>query len=257
MAERQEANWRGVPAWRVATDDLWVQVCPERGGKVMGVFHVSQGRDFLVPAPLRPPRPLTYGSLWTSYDLCGWDDAFPTVGECGYPGAGRLAGVRLPDHGEVWSREWEDATEQEGGADVVMSVRGMALPYLLRKRLSVVDTTMTLSYELTNEGDEPMPFQWAAYPLFAKRFIGAEDSGDDWAAVVDTDRECWLRLAWDPAEVPWYRRIEAEDYVVLSPTTADGADLESAVAAGRFRSVDPGQTASWWVTLTAGTGSLP
>lgn len=253
MAERREANWRGVPAWRVDAEDLRVLVCPERGAKVMSAFHVSTGRDFLLPAPLRPPRPLTYGSLWTAYDACGWDDAFPTLGECAYPGAGRLAGVRLPDHGEVWSRPWSDHST-DGDAAVALSIQGLALPYLLHKRVAVVDHTLRLDYELLNEGDEAMPFQWAAFPLFARRFIDHEDGGDGWAGFADTERGAWQRLDWDPALVPSLSRHEAEDWIALCPGIGDGADLEAAVDNGSARVVDPGQSFRWWVALTAGCG---
>ncbi len=247
MAERERGDWRGMPAWRVATGDLWVVVCPGWGGKVVSVFHVPTRRECLAPAPLRPPRTPTYGSLWRSYDLFGWDDAFPTMGECAYPGPGRLAGVRLPDHGEVWSRPWDDESAADS-ADVVLAIRGMALPYLLRKRLSVDGSAVTLAYELVNEGDEPMPYQYAAFPLWPR---GAVLSGPGWAAISG------VRLSWDPAALPWYQSIRAEGYVATSPMTADGPDLESAVVAGKALVVEPGATARWTLTAAISTGAPP
>ena len=255
MAERLEATWRGLPAWRIATDELWTIVCPERGGKITSIFHVPEGREWLAPAPLTQVRPLTYGSLYSSYDMCGWDDAFPTFGECDYPGPGRLAGVRLPDHGEVWSREWEDESGPTG--PVVMSIGGVALPYRLRKRVSVEGAALTLDYDLMNEGDEPMPFQWVGHPMLGRRFVGDTASGDGWVTAMEVGRPGWLRVAWNPAEVPARMDLQGSgyvDWVVFGPATSAEPSLEAAVAAGQAPVLPPGQTARWTVTATVGAG---
>ncbi|MDQ1445567.1 MAG: hypothetical protein QOI20_2031, partial [Acidimicrobiaceae bacterium] len=211
-SQRQPATWRGLPAWRVASGQVWVVVCPERGGKITSLFDVKARREWLVPAPIQPLRALTYGSLWSAYEMCGWDDAFPTLGDCAHPGPGRAADVRLPDHGEVWALPWADETDRADAA-VMTSVRGAALRYRLRRKLSVDGPTLRLDYTLDNEGPDPIPFQWAAHPLIGTRpdsevvtpvpvargpgsvpRFAPTDAGLGWATVVDRGSGHWLRL---------------------------------------------------------------
>ena len=277
-SERQPATWRGLPAWRVASNELWAVVCPERGGKIASLFDVRTGREWLVPAPLRPLRPLTYGSLWSAYEMAGWDEVFPTLGECAHPGPGRATGVRLPDHGEVWALPWTDETPADG-AEVVCSVAGAALPYRLRRTLSVDGPALRLDYELANDGVDPLPCQWLAHPLIGVRpdtelLVAGDvdlsgrglrfapmDTTVASAIAVDRDSGAWLRLDWDPVDVRWFAFV-ADDgglnpnpNVVLSPATGWGPDLRTAAGAQAAMTVPPGGAARWSLRATVGATS--
>lgn len=223
-SERQPATWRGLPAWRVASGDVWVVVCPARGAKITSLFDVRGAREWLTTAAPGELRPLTYGALWSAYEMCGWDEVFPTLGECAHPGPGRSTGVRLPDHGEVWSVPWDDETPDDG-AHVVCSVSGVALPYRLRRTVRVDGPTLRLDYELTNTGEDPLPFQWVPHLL-----------------VHGTG----LRLDWDADGLPWTMALNG----LTVPTTADGPDLAAAVEARRARTLAPGATTHWHLTTT-------
>lgn len=252
--EREPTTWRGLRAWRLGGARVQAVVCPERGARITSLLDTATGREWLVPAPLRPLRPLTYGAAWSAYEACGWDELFPTVGECAHPGPGRAAGRRLPDHGEVWSLPWEDETEAAADAAVVASVGGAALPYRLRRRaaLSAAGDGLVLDYSLDNLGDADLPFQWAAHPRLAAGPEAGLASAPGWAVVADPDGPL-LRFEWDRAEVPWCRvASEGEDTVVVMPATADGPSLEAAAAAGRARAVPAGGTAHWRLTATVG-----
>jgi hypothetical protein len=257
-------------------------ICPPRGGRISSLFDPHAGREWLVPAPLRPLRAVTHGSLWSAYEMCGWDDAFPTIGDCAHPGPGRATGVRLPDHGEVWSMAWEDETEavDPGGEAVVLSAVGAALPYRLTRRFMIDGPTVRLDYSLANEGADALPFQWAAYPLVLLRpdsevvtpvpvaagpglRFPAGDEAVEWAAVVDRETGNWLHFSWDAAEVPWFGAVVDDEglnprtNVVLLPTTGGGPDLEAAAVASRVRILEPAATARWTLRATVGSGPLP
>lgn len=250
---REPTAWLARRAWRLAGDRLRVVVCPERGAKIASLLDTATGREWLVPAPLRPLRPLTYGALWSAYECCGWDEVCPTVAECAYPGAGPAAGRRLPDQGEVWALEWTDETGEDDPAAVVVSVMGAALPYRLRRRATVEGDCLALSYTLDNQGPDPLAFQWAPHPLIAADPDAAVYDGPGWAAVVDAGSKAWLRFAWDPAELPWARAV-VEAHTVPLPTTADGDSLEDAVSRGAALVVDTGQSASWTLRAVVGAG---
>jgi galactose mutarotase-like enzyme len=109
-------------------------------------------------------RPFTrpvYGSPFTSWDMSGWDECFPTINACI---GGEHKDIRLPDHGEVWSLPW-DCKERDG--KIVCSVAGERMPYRFNRELALVDDdTVRLSYAVQNTGSNSLSFLWAAHPQF-------------------------------------------------------------------------------------------
>ena len=65
--------------------------------------------------PGRLVRPAAYGATFVEQDMAGWDEMFPTILACAYPGPGPHHGAALPDHGEAWSLPWE-VTQTAGEA---------------------------------------------------------------------------------------------------------------------------------------------
>ncbi len=97
--------------------------------------------------------------------MSGWDEMFPTISACAYPGPGRTW-VTLPDHGEVWALPWR-LVEAESGR-LTLAVEGQALPYRLTRTLAfTAPDTLALHYQLVNLGAMPLPYIWAAHPQFA------------------------------------------------------------------------------------------
>lgn len=238
-SNREATTWRALRAWRVASDRLSVVVCPKRGARIVSLLDGATGREWLVQPPGGAPlRPLTYGALWSAYEACGWDEVFPTIGECAHPGPGRAAGRRLPDHGEGWSMAWDD----DAGAAV--SVTGAALPYRMRRTATVKDEVLVLGYRVVNDGPDPLPFQWTTCPRLAGE--AAVESGPGWTRAVDGESGASLLFEWDTAELPF---TSAECGLVM-PATAEGADLEVAAVAGRALVVPAGGAASWTLRAT-------
>ena len=165
------STWQGTDAWTLESSDLRVVTIPSQGAKLVSLLDRRSGCEWLVMAEDRPLQPVPYGALFHEQDMSGWDEMFPTIVACAYPGPGKHHSVALPDHGEVWTLPWR-VTDAEAGR-LTMVVEGRALPYQLERTLTCrMPDTLELSYRLTNRGDDAMPYIWAAHP----QFVCAPDS---------------------------------------------------------------------------------
>ena len=159
-------RWQGCDAWALESAQLRVVTIPALGAKVVSLLDKRSGREWLAGPGDRPLRAIAYGASFQEQDVSGWDEMFPTIVACAYPGAGGAHGVVLPDHGEVWALPWQ--VEQADEDRLTLSVAGRALPYRLTRTLTCrTPDTLDLHYRLTNLGQDAMPYIWAAHPLFA------------------------------------------------------------------------------------------
>jgi hypothetical protein len=137
-------------------------IIPEPGGKVASLKDLASGFEHMVQREGETCRDQPYDGVYVDAECSGFDDMFPTIDECHYESP-PWKGTLLPDHGEVWSLPWEH--EVRGDA-LHLRVRGVRLPYLLEKRVSIPeDRTLRLDYALTNESAFPMDFLWAAHVM--------------------------------------------------------------------------------------------
>ncbi|MEM9064061.1 MAG: hypothetical protein AAGB51_01065 [Planctomycetota bacterium] len=147
---------------------LEATVVPELGAKVTELRSRS-GRDWLWNNDRLPHRPGAPGSSYEQdFDSGGWDELFPNVSPV-YAGSdtGAWAGLRLTDHGEIWCRPW---TVQHSDLSVCRTFCESLRPgYRLDRTLSTSSACPTLraEYEFTNHDRAPMPFVWAAHPIFS------------------------------------------------------------------------------------------
>ena len=84
--------------------------------------------------------------------------------------------AQIPDHGDLWRVEWENRDRGPGGGDqdatrVELSGRCFSLPLELERRLELQETKngwrLQLQYKVVNKSSKPVPWSWAAHPLFA------------------------------------------------------------------------------------------
>ncbi len=141
-------------------------VTPDVGAKIVSLVDKRTGREWLVTAEQSNPlRAWPYGAEYNPNQGGGWDEMIPTIVACPYPAEGPFHGASLPDHGEAWTLPWEDAGSNEG--EIALALSGRALPYYLRRVLSLRDDRLVLSYDLRNKGDAALAYLWAAHPQFA------------------------------------------------------------------------------------------
>lgn len=141
-------------------------VIPHLGGKIASLR--LDGRE-LLHAPLAPLAPRTRTIPFENSDASGWDECLPSVSQCSLETAtGR---VSVPDHGDLWRVPWEPSDGDSGRAS--LRAKCFSLPLTLQRSMALVEEEdgaawrLSLNYELTNTSHHPVPWSWAAHPLFA------------------------------------------------------------------------------------------
>lgn len=161
----RQASWHGIDGWLLESEAAATFVVPWLGAKLLSLLDKRSGVEWLAGSGSRPVRPVAYGAGFTEQDMSGWDEMFPTISACPYPGPGDQHGAPLPDHGEVWSLPWTVESTQAGR--LRLSVQGRALPYrLTRTAYYAAPDCLALQYDLVNLGRDPLPYIWAAHPQF-------------------------------------------------------------------------------------------
>lgn len=142
---------------------LRVVVLPEAGARIWQITYKPLHADILWNNPKVQPsiQPLhaSYDDNWSG----GWDDLFPN------DEAGRLAGLQVPDHGELWTGKWEAMTSQdEETARLDLHFHTPITKFLAQKSLRLQQNSRVLEvhYQLTNQGPQPLPFLWKLHPAF-------------------------------------------------------------------------------------------
>jgi len=164
MAQRQETTWMGARALTLTGDTVRVTVLPEHGARIVSLVYLPTGRELLwTPPDLHslPALPLpTYAMPYADHPAVGIDECIPTIW------ADTFAGLKLPDHGEVWSVPWDVRATDDADDTITTHVALRQTPFQFTRRLSLVGaSTVRLDYTLTNSGDRPHPALWALHPL--------------------------------------------------------------------------------------------
>ena len=194
-------------AWALENEFLRTVVVPELGAKVVSLLDKRSQREWLVGPGGRALKTVPYGAPFQEQDMSGWDEMFPTIVACAYPGPGDRHGTPLPDHGEVWTLPW--TVDQAGDGRLTLRVEGRALPYRLTRTAEYsAPATLQLHYQLVNLGQERMPYIWAAHPQFACGPDAEIIFPPQVTEVCNTIPESWgwgapeTRFAWPAALAP-------------------------------------------------------
>ncbi len=122
----EQATWHGLSAWMLENDLLRTVIVPELGGKLVSLTDKRSQLEWLVGPGDRSVRKIPYGAPFHEQDMSGWDEMFPTIVACAYPGPGAQHGTPLPDHGEVWTLPW--MVDHAGDGKLTLSVEGRRCP---------------------------------------------------------------------------------------------------------------------------------
>ncbi len=177
--------------------DLRVAVLPEAGAKIWQITYRPLDADLLWHnpnmAPARQPLHACYDDTWSG----GWDELFPN------DEAATLDGIALPDHGELWTGEWQaEPFEEASSAGVYLRYTTPISGFSAEKTLLLRPETATLEvrYRLTNHGSRTFPFLWKLHPAFA---VSDDHRIDFSPMVVVREPEFPGTLDGAPLSFPW------------------------------------------------------
>ncbi len=158
-----QSTYKDQPAVVLETDQLQVKILPHLGAKIASLIFKPLNKELLFQRPYAEYKNQPYDGIYTDGENSGIDDMFPTIDACSCLQT-PWQGVKLPDHGEVWSLPWRKMPDQDG---VTLSVDGMRLPYTLEKRISFTSTNnLRMDYRLTNHAPYAFDYLWAAHTMF-------------------------------------------------------------------------------------------
>ena len=152
----------------IVAGDCSLTILPAFGGKVASL---RAGSHELIHAPLHPyPErndDLPFNAAgFDEGDAGGWDECLPSVAACTVQTAEGAAAI--PDHGDLWRLTWQVIEETPDSA--TMRARCFSLPLELTRTILIAETAqgwrLHLLYSLANVGESPLPWSWAAHPLF-------------------------------------------------------------------------------------------
>jgi hypothetical protein len=143
---------------------LRIVILPEAGARIWQITYKPLNVDLLwhnpeVP-PTRQPPHACYDDTWSG----GWDDLFPN------DEAAELHGMALPDHGELWTSQWQATPfEEQGAAGVHLHTTTPISSFLAEKSLLLRadSAVIEVRYRLTNQGNQSIPFLFKLHPAFA------------------------------------------------------------------------------------------
>jgi galactose mutarotase-like enzyme len=146
-----------------------ITVLPGLGGKIASIK--VRGHE-LLQAPLAPLAPRTRTMAFDASDASGWDECLPSVAACTV--STDVGTAEVPDHGDLWRVVWEKpgtGNREKETESVTLRAECFSLPLVLERSLVLAERAggwrLDLDYRLTNTGPSPVPWSWAAHPLFA------------------------------------------------------------------------------------------
>jgi len=162
-AIRKDAGGGGI---LLEAGNCSVIVVPHLGGKIASIC--INGNE-LLQAPLSAYAPRTRTMPFEAGDASGWDECLPSVAGCTVKTPNGISAI--PDHGDLWREEWtEPQTMNEQQGTITLRGECFSLPLVLDRSLTLAETDtgwqLSLGYKLSNTGNYPAPWSWAAHPLF-------------------------------------------------------------------------------------------
>jgi hypothetical protein len=138
--------------------------CPALGGRIVSLADRRRDREWLVPGepPAGPSGWADETAVFGGREAYGWDECLPTVAPCADPL--HPDGSALRDHGDLWGRP---AVVSSRASALVTTWLSGRWPYRFERQIELHGAVADVSYQLTNEGDRPLPFLWSMHPLLA------------------------------------------------------------------------------------------
>ena len=136
------------------------EIIPDPGGKLASLKDKRTGYEFMVQRSAPSYKTQPFDGVYVDAECSGFDDMFPTIDPCEYESY-PWQGTKLADHGEVWSLPWKILVQEPGLLG--LSTNGIRFPYVLRKRITLLDKGLRYDYTLSNPTPYDFDYLWAGH----------------------------------------------------------------------------------------------
>lgn len=133
-----------------------IEFTPEDGARLDRMVYENYDLITTEPKSFRKPS-ANYGE-YENRPVYGYDDCFPSVVECPYPGMK----WNVPDHGEVCWLSWNYHIENN---ILSFNTESKVLPIKFKREMIFTDTNIVWNFEVINKSDYRLPFQHVIHPL--------------------------------------------------------------------------------------------
>jgi len=130
---------------------------PAFGARVTTLWDKRSGREWLVTGPREGEA--SEAAQYGGPQARGWDECFPTVAACDHPAWGSMR-----DHGALWGRPWSVLAHGP-----VARTRFVDARFTVSREVALHGATVTIAYEVANDGSEALPWMWSQHCLLAPR----------------------------------------------------------------------------------------
>lgn len=161
-----DTRWRldGLRTVILENQYLRITILPQLGARIYELIYKPHDVNLLWTNPRIPPARVNFGGRYDDVWCGGWDELFPNCE------AAVVNGEVFPDHGEIWSVEWD--------FEATRSSESVSARFYCRTRISdaLIEKTITLqpdmrqfqiSYLLRNNLPDPMPILWNLHMAMA------------------------------------------------------------------------------------------
>ncbi len=158
-----KGKYKNVFSIIIESKVLRVNILPQYGAKIQSIFQKEKQKEYLFQSEGKYFKKPEYGIFFEKGECSGFDDMFPSISTCYYP-VKPWQGIKVPDHGEVWSIPWDYELKDDS---IILSTHGVRFPYKLIKKISLKNNNiLNIEYKAINYSNYNFDFIWAAHPLF-------------------------------------------------------------------------------------------
>ncbi len=157
-------TYRGLNTVLLENHFLRVVFLPQLGGKIWQITYKPLHAELLWNNPRIAPARLPINSRYDDVWCGGWDELFPN------DEVATINGEAYPDHGELWTGEWQALTfEKAGEVGVVLSFHTPISSIRVEKvvTLRADQPLLHFRHTFTNCGSASFAFLWKLHPAFA------------------------------------------------------------------------------------------
>jgi hypothetical protein len=153
----------------VENESIKAAFLPRLGSKMISLINKKTGTEFLLENQDEDKiyKPAYHGADYSKFDASGFDECFPTIEASELiveNNKGSTKKISFPDHGELWSKEWEYEIHANS---ILFYTEGVNARYSIKKLIMLKENNIIIDYTLVNESDFSFNYIWSGHPLLA------------------------------------------------------------------------------------------